>query len=368
MPSYRISSSHAAAALVAIVGFGLALGGGVVGIRPAAARPAAAQPTLAELVGQRLVVAIRGTRPSAGILERIRQGEIGGVILFGGNISGPAQLQQLTSTLQVAARAGGQPRLLIATDQEGGTVRRLAWAAPDDGASVLGGSSAASIRKEARLAGLAMRAGGVTVDLAPVADVAGPGSFLAAQGRTFGSTPAVVSPAVSAFTQGLADAHVAATVKHFPGIGDARQNTDRFAIRIGLGRPALDRGLAPFRAAIDAGAPLVMVSNASYAALDGKPAAWSPAVQRLLRGELGFSGVTMTDALDGTAATRARALSSVAVLSAQAGVDLLLLIGSESSSDEVYGKLLAAAESGRIPSGSLRRSYERIQSLKRAYG
>jgi len=258
--------------------------------------------------------------------------------------------------------------LLIATDQEGGTVRRLTWAAPEDAASVLGGSSPATIRREARMAGLALRAAGVTVDLAPVADVAGPGSFLAAQDRTFGSTPGVVAAAVAAFTQGLADAHVAATVKHFPGIGDARQNTDQFAIRFGLGRAALDGGLASFRAAIGAGAPVVMVSNASYAALDGKPAAWSPAVQRLLRGDLGFKGATMTDALDGAAATRGRSLPSVAALSAQAGVDLLLLIGSESSSEQVYDRLLAAAEGGRIPAASLRRSYDRIQALKRAYG
>ena len=109
-----------------------------------------------------------------------------------------------------------------------------------------------------------------------------------------------------------------------------------------------------------------MVSNASYAALDGKPAAWSPAVQQLLRNGLGFTGVTITDALDGAAATRGRPLSSVALLSAQAGVDLLLLIGTESSSERVYDRLLLAAQQGRIPAASMRRSYDRIQGLKGA--
>ena len=163
---------------------------------------------------------------------------------------------------------------------------------------------------------------------------------------------------MASFSQGLADARVAAAAKHFPGIGAARQNTDQFAIRIPLSRAALDRGLEPFRAAVDDGVPIVMVSNASYAALDGKPAAWSPAVQQLLRNGLGFTGVTITDALDGAAATRGRPLSSVALLSAQAGVDLLLLIGTESSSERVYDRLLlgraAGPDPGRVDAAQLR--------------
>jgi len=363
MPQVRIPSFHAvgaAAVLIALV-MGVATG------EPASAGRAATTPSVRELVGQRLVVAIKGTRPSASILERIRQGEIGGVILFGGNITGPAQLQQLTSSLQAAARARGRPPLLVATDQEGGAVRRLPWAGPTSGASELGSMKSAVIRQQARTAGAALRAAGVNVDLAPVADVAGPGSFLDLQGRTYGTSPAVVSAAVSAFTLGLADAKVAGTVKHFPGLGAARQNTDQHAIRIPIGRTAFDQGLEPFKAALASGVPLVMVSNASYTTLDRKPAAWSPAVQRLLRGDLGFTGATITDALDGAAATRGMPLGSAAVLSAQAGVDLLLLIGSEASSEQAYDQLLAAAEAGRIPVASLRRSYDRVQRLKAAY-
>jgi beta-N-acetylhexosaminidase len=111
-----------------------------------------------------------------------------------------------------------------------------------------------------------------------------------------------------------------------------------------------------------------MISNASYPALDAKPAPWSPRVQGLLRGELGFEGVTTSDALDGAAATRGRTLPSVAVLAAQAGMDLLLLTGSESSSAAVYERLVTAASRGQLPAVSLRRSYDRIQSLKATYG
>ena len=247
-------------------------------------------------------------------------------------------------------------------------MRRVSWAGPELSASQLGAASAAVVRREARSAGVALRAVGVNVDLAPVADVPAAGSFLAGQGRTFGTSTDVVAGAVSAFALGLRDAGVSASVKHFPGIGEATQNTDRSAVEIRSSRADLEAGLAPFRAAIAAGAPIVMVSNASYAALDSKPAAWSPRIQRLLRDDLGFQGVSVTDALEGAAATRGRGLSSVAVLATQAGVDLLLLTGSERSSAAVYERLLAAAARGDIPASSLRRSYDRIQHLKRTLG
>jgi beta-N-acetylhexosaminidase len=325
------------------------------------------EPTAQQLVGQRLVIAMRGTTPSASLLGRIRRGEVGGVILFGSNIVDASQLQRLTSDLQRAARAGGQPRLLVATDQEGGDVRRLRWAGPAESASLLGTSSPERIRHEALLAGRALLGSGVNVDLAPVADVPGGGSFMAADRRTFGGSAALVQRDVVAFARGLSEAHVAATVKHFPGIGRATANTDRTAVSIGAGRESLARDLAPFQAAIAAGVPLVMISNATYPAIDAKPAPWSPRLQSLLRGELGFKGATISDALDGAAATRGRTLPSVALLASQAGVDLLLLIGSESSSAAVYRHLVAAAEDGRLSAPSLRRSYDRIQVLKSNY-
>ena len=232
----------------------------------------------------------------------------------------------------------------------------------------LGESSPANIRRQGLLAGRALRAGGITVDLAPVADVPGPGSFMAADDRTFGASAAVVGPAVTAFTRGLAAAKVVATAKHFPGIGRATSNTDSSLVEIRASRGALESDLAPFRAAIGAGVPMVMISNASYPALDSKPAPWSPRIQSLLRNELGFKGVTITDALDGAAATRGRTVQSVAVLSAQAGVDILLFTGSEASSAAAFERLVTAASEGRIPAAALRRSYDRILSLKQAYG
>ena len=171
-------------------------------------------------------------------------------------------------------------------------MRRLAWAGPSCGARGSGASSTAvDPAGGAAAPGSRLRAGGVNVDLAPVADVPGPGSFMAAQGRTFGTSPTSSAARLSAFAQGLADARVAAAVKHFPGIGarDAEHRPVRGRDPRRAAR-TLERASSPFRAAIAAGVPIVMVSNASYAALDGKPAPWSPRIQRLLRDELGFTG------------------------------------------------------------------------------
>lgn len=311
---------------------------------------------------------MRGTTPSSALLGRVRRGEVGGVILFGSNIESPAQLRLLSSSLQQAARGAGRPPLLVATDQEGGRVRRLRWAGPAMPATDLGRLPAPTIRLEARRAGRTLRLAGVNVDLAPVADVPAKGSFMDAEQRTFGRDSATVATAATAFARGLADARVAAAIKHFPGIGRATRNTDRAAVAITASREELERDLAAFRAAVRVGVPIVMVSNATYSAIDTKPAAWSPRVLSLLRNELGFGGATITDALDGAAATRGRTLPAVAALAAEAGVDLLLLTGSEAATAAAFERVVGLAERGQIPSASLQVSYARIIELKHAYG
>jgi beta-N-acetylhexosaminidase len=328
-----------------------------------------AVPTVRELVGQRFVIAMSGTSPSAALLARVRRGEIGGVILFGSNVVSPVQLHRLTSTLQRAARGAGRPPLLVATDQEGGRVRRLPWAGPTASAVDLGRLGTSRIRAEAAASGEALRRAGVNVDLAPVGDLPGPRSFMALEQRTFATTTRQVAEATVAFAQGLATARVAAAVKHFPGIGRAKRNTDRAAVEIGATRmEIIRRDLPAFRSAIDAGVPIVMISNATYPALDPKPAPWSPAVQSLLRRELGFTGVTVSDALDGAAATRRRSLPAVAALAAEAGVDLLLLTGSEASSAAAFERVAGIAEKGELSAGALQASYGRILELKATYG
>ena len=144
-------------------------------------------------------------------------------------------------------------------------------------------------------------------------------------------------------------------------------STDDDAVTIDAGAPALAPGLVPYRRAIAAGVvPLVMVSNAAYTAYGGRPAAWSPRVLALLRG-LGFRGATITDALEPLARTHGVTLPETAIRAAAAGVDLLLFVGSESSTVEVYDALLAAARSGRLPRAALERSARRIDDLAATY-
>jgi beta-N-acetylhexosaminidase len=326
---------------------------------------ATASPPLAlpELVGARLVVAMGGTAASPELLERTRRGNVSGVILFARNISGFEQLRSLTASLQRAAREGGQAPLLVCLDQEGGAVRRLGWAPPASSPAELGRLPRAAVRREGRATGVALRHTGVNCNLAPVADVPVQGSFVGS--RAFAGEPARVAAHASAFAAGLADAGVIAAAKHFPGVGRARVSTDRAAVRIEAPRAALERDLLPFRLLVATGVPLVMLSNASYAAFGPEPAAWSRRIAgSLLRRELGFEGVTITDSLDAPAAARGWVTPRAAFGAARAGVDLLLVTGSEATSQGVFTSLLRAARDGRLPRAGLERSHGRVVELR----
>jgi beta-N-acetylhexosaminidase len=209
----------------------------------------------------------------------------------------------------------------------------------------------------------------VDVDLAPVADVpAVGGAFIARQRRGFSTIANRTGKDVTAFAAGLLDGGVAPTLKHFPGLGRATVSTDLAAVRVAGDAATLAPDLVPYRRAIAAGVvPLVMVSNASYDAYGGRPAAWSPRVLGLLRG-LGYDGVTVTDALEPLATTHGVTLDAAAIRAARAGVDLLLFVGSEASTEHVHQSLLAEARAGRLDRASLGRSAARIEALAETYG
>ena len=215
-----------------------------------------------------------------------------------------------------------------------------------------------------------LRSVGANVDLAPVADVARPGSALARDGRTFGSSPARVSRAVVAFAGGLGSAGVAATGKHFPGLGAARVSTDAAPVRLGISRAMLDRvDLAPYRALIAHRIPIVMTSTAIYPALDpGRPAALSRAVTtNLLRGKMSFAGVTITDALDTPALAAVGGTGAVAVRAVAAGNDLLIHSGFENG---VAGAaaIARAIRRGSLDRGDAQAAVGRLLAFRRRVG
>jgi beta-N-acetylhexosaminidase len=309
-----------------------------------------------------------GTTPSADLLGRIGRGEVGGVILFGANITTRTALIALTRKLRDAAAAGGQPPLLIAVDQEGGATKRIPWAPPTMSVPAMGLNGQASVaHTQGASTGAALRDLGINVDLAPVADVAGSSSsFMYRDGRTFSFDPSLTATLADAFATGLESRGVLPTMKHFPGIGFATKNTDTSVVTIAVSAAALDPGLLPYRTAIGHRIPLIMLSNATYPAWDPVSAAgWSASIaETLLRRDLGFSGVTITDSLDGTAAARHLSSRDLAVRAAMAGTDLILTTGSEATTRRTYATLLADAKDGSILTATLRASYDRILALK----
>jgi beta-N-acetylhexosaminidase len=327
-----------------------------------------ATPTLAHLIGQKLVVRMDGTTPSASLLGRIGRGEVGGIILFGFNIATRTALIALTATLQATAKAGGQPPLLIAVDQEGGSIKRIPWAPPTLSPPQMGriGSSPVA-RTQGASTGSALHALGINVDLAPVADVpATTSSFLYRQGRTWSLSALHTTYLANAFASGLESRGVIPSMKHFPGLGFATHDTDSSVVTIGASASRLAPGLRPYRTAIARHIPLIMLSNATYTAYDGSHAAgWSRVItQTLLRHDLGFTGVTITDSLTGTAVARGLSSRTLAVRAAIAGTDMLLLTGSEASTASVYATLLTDARNGTIPKTRLTASYGRILAMK----
>ena len=329
---------------------------------------AAAVPTLAHLIGQKLVVRMDSATPSADLLGRISRGEVGGIILFGTNITTPTALIALTAQLRVAAATGGQPRLLIAVDQEGGPIKRIPWAPPTLSAPQMGRLGSATVaRGQGASTAAALRGLGIDVDLAPVADVpASTASFMYRAGRTFSFSATRTALLADAFASGLESKGVVAAMKHFPGLGYATRNTDAWVVTISASRAALAAGLLPYRTAIRHAIPMIMLSNATYSAYDARnPAGWSHAIGvTLLRHDLGFTGVTITDSLDGTAKARGLWTRVLAVAAARAGTDMILTTGTEASTRGVYATLLRQAEMGAIPLATLRASYDRILAMK----
>jgi beta-N-acetylhexosaminidase len=285
-----------------------------------------------QLAGQRIIYAYAGLKPPASLLSAIRAGEAGGVIFFAPNVSSVSQLRGVIAQLQRAALASPlHTRLLMLTDQEGGEVRRLpgppALSEKQIGQSADPASLAASAGSGAAAT---LRAAGVNVNLAPVLDVyRRAGNFIDEFQRSYSSNPATVARLGRAFIGAQQGTGVAATAKHFPGLGTAArsQNSDLRPVKLSSSLATL-RAVdeAPFKSAIAVGVKLVMTAWATYPALDAnRPAGLSSKViGGELRGRLGFKGVTITDGIDAAAVTPFGSLSRRAVLAASAGADLIL--------------------------------------------
>ena len=326
--------------------FGVALGDG------APPEPSAvSELTLEQLAGERLVVGFPGSQPPAAVKRSIRQGRVAGVILFAENLPGRAAARRLIGGLQQIPRPVGlRDPLLVMVDQEGGLVKRIDGA-PNASAAEMGARGGAFSREQGKRTAANLRDVGVNVDLSPVLDVARPGGDIAGTERGFGSTPERVAATAVPFAAGLQGGGVAATAKHFPGLGSARLNTDFAVQRVGLSKAAL-RGIdeAPYRRFAAIGGELVMLSTAIYPAFSPKPAAFArPVATGELRARLGFEGVSITDALETVSVEDFGSPAKAGVAAARAGTDILLF------TDHRAGDRAEAALLRGLRSGSLRR-------------
>ena len=320
-----------------------------------AARRAVDRLTLRQRVGQVTISSFPGTARPEYIRRRLRARETAGVILFGANGGDRAQWRRLTRQIQEA----GHGRALVMVDQEGGEIRTVSHVGPEDGQPFQG--SPRAVRTSARRTGRQLRAAGINVNLAPVADVPRAGSVM--QSRSFAGDERGIAARTRASVRGLRDARVAATAKHFPGLGGATTNTDDAPATVNT---PLRRDLVPFRAAIDEAVPLVMLSHASYPAVDARRiASQSRAiVTGMLRKRLGFDGVIVTDSMEAQAVLARSGVAEAAERSIRAGADLILMTGS-ASWNEVFPRLLAEARRDPAFRARIREGAARVLALKR---
>jgi beta-N-acetylhexosaminidase len=312
-----------------------------------------------------LLPGFAGTVLPTWLRDRLRAG-LGGICLFSQNISSSAQLRALTEDILAA-----NPSAIIAIDEEGGDVTRLfaATGAPFPGNAVLGRlDDLDATRETAAAIGWSLRQAGCTVNFAPCVDVNTRSDNPVIGVRSFGSDAELVARHGRAWLTGLQSTGVAATAKHFPGHGDTEQDSH-------VSLPVVDRSLdelrvrelLPFAAAIEAGCRLIMTSHILLPRVDSNhPATMSRIVLHdVLREELGFSGVVVSDALDMAAASGSLGIAGAAVAALRAGCDLLCL-GTENTDDqltEIVQAVSSAVTEGTLSTDQLFEAVSRVRAL-----
>lgn len=329
--------------------------------------------TLREKVGQLVMFAPRGTRLTASERDVIKRHDLGGVILFAQNYSDRTQLAELTQQIQRAVRSGTSHEIgaLISADQEGGVVKRFPDLPPWRSAPQMGSSGDADeAYEQGWLTGRALRSVGVNVNLAPVADLDLPPAHVM-RSRSFGSRPRRVGRLVRAFTAGMQSKRTAAAVKHFPGLGGATANSDDGRAYVYRSKRQLHEvDAVPFHRAIAGGARLMMLSHAMYVNDGGhRPASVNRYIaSKRLRGEFGFTGVAISDALEPVAWKFGGSVPRACRATIKAGVDIALITGDVYAARRCAVSIRDAVRSGAISRRRIDKAVVRVLRLKRWLG
>ncbi len=335
---------------------------------PHEGRSALAGMSVEDMVGQMFVVSVGGTEPDYYIEKMVRERNIGGVILFGHNMKSEKQTESLVCQLQkLSLRTEPAVPLFVAVDQEGGAIASVPWVAPEPAAAEVGRrADPDEAHKIAARIGRQLLRAGINTDFAPVVDT---GYGAAIGNRSFGEDPDLVARMGAAAVKGFEEAGVVSAAKHFPNHGSATSDS-----HVGLpvirhdGKRLRAHDLPPFEAAVDAGVPMVMVGHLVYPAIDPeRPASLSEDAISMLRGDLGFDGVVVTDDLAMAGATGGGSVADAAVEAVAAGADLLIVSSSPQEQADAYDAVVEAVRSGEIPRSRIEESVGRLLEVKETY-
>lgn len=331
--------------------------------------------SIADRAGQTMSVAFRGPRITPHLERMIREKRIGGVVLFRENADEAAVFRRLADDLQRLAREAGIPPLFIATDHEGGPVVRVTRGLalpPAQMALAASPDPEGAVRRSATLAARELRAIGANWILTPVADVNDEPRNPIIGNRSFGSDAARVGALTAVAVRAYSDAGLLCCVKHFPGHGSVTVDSHVALPHSAAARARLDAvELAPFRAAIAAGAPAIMTAHIRIPALGASevPATLSSAVLTgLLRTELGFRGLVVTDDLEMGALATVGGQARSGLASLAAGADYLLFRFDEGAQLEAHRLIVEAAVSGALPPQRLETAARRVLETKERWG
>jgi beta-N-acetylhexosaminidase len=321
-----------------------------------------------DMVGQMFVVSVGGTEPDYYIEKMVRKRNIGGVILFGYNMKSKEQVESLTGSLQqLSMQTEPAVPLFVAVDQEGGDIASAPWVAPQPAAAEVGSRGDPSQAHDiAATMGRQLLRAGINTDFAPVVDT----GFGAAIGnRSYGEDPELVARMGAAAVEGFEEAGVISAAKHFPNHGPATSDSHVSLPVIRHDAKTLESyDLPPFEAAIEAGVPMVMVGHLLYPAIDPhNPASLSREAISMLRRDLGFDGVVVTDDLAMAGAKGGGTPSEAAVEAVKAGADLLVVSSPPQQQAAAYDAVVDAVESGEIPSSRIEKSVGRLLTVKERY-
>jgi beta-N-acetylhexosaminidase len=337
----------------------------------AATPPAAPEVCLTddEKLAQLLMIGFYGKEPNDDLRRMLAEWHVGGVALYRQNLESPEQAARLNAAIQKLGAGGVAP--FIAVDQEGGTVRRLRAGVPElPGAMAFGAARSPQLARQAGLLlGRSMRALGFTMNFAPVLDVLTNRENTVLGARAFGSDPALVARLGEAFMEGELESGIVPVAKHFPGVGGTAGDSHFGLPTLGSSAEELRRTeLVPFRAAIRAGLPALMTAHIALPEIAESadlPATLSHRILTgILRDELRFQGLVITDELQMQGISRKAPIGQVAVDALLAGADMILVVWDHQDREEIFASLKAAYASGRLPHAVVERALERILAVK----